>query len=354
MFFYKRFKLLSILMVTLCLLVTVIGCSQPSSSPSSPGEEGTGEEKILIRIAINTPITHPEGINIEEFKRRLEEKVGDRVKVELYPSQQLGTAVKMLEGVQAGTIQIHHVPLAFLGSVAPAAQIIDLPFFFDSNVQAYELLNFTDASASLNQYLEDRGFLPFGYFIMDYRTILSTFPIDSKDALKGKKIRTLASEVAQSEIEAFGGVGVPVETGEVYTALQQGMVDGISSDVLFFVSNKLYEVARYHNTMNHGVFMCCLVASKSWFESQPADIQEAIRETVDELLPWSYDRITTLAKENMEFLKEEGLTIVETPPEVLQEFKDASIGVHERFLSKESDEVRLIYEDLKEAIEKNK
>lgn len=99
--------------------------------------------------------------------------------------------------------------------------------------------------------------------------------------------------------------------------------------------------------------MCCLVASKTWFESQPADIQEAIRETVDELLPWSYDRITTLAKENMEFLKEEGLTIVETPPEVLQEFKDASIKVHERFLSKESDEVRLIYEDIKEAIEKN-
>lgn len=339
--------------ISLIVLVSLLaGCSsQTAPAPSDGQAGGQSEDTYVMRIAANLPQGSYEVTIHEEFKKRLEEKVGSRIKVEIYPSGQLGAPPAVIEGIQSGTIQSYLAPIAFLSGVVPGTQILDLPGFFNTPEQAYDILNNTDAAKSLNEDMEKRGFLPLGYLVMDYRSIIAPFPVNSLEDLKGKRFRTMTTPPQQLEFEAFGGSGVPVDPGEVYTALQQGMVDGVCSGIHFFHSMKLHEVAKYFSNTRHAVFVSPLIISNDWMKSLPADLQEAVIETAREVMPWGYEITKEFEGKALENMVNEGLIVVEASPEFLEEIWEASKVVHEKILQA-NPEWKGLYENIKAEIEK--
>lgn len=351
-------KFLCLAVCLILIMVSLAGCSNAPATPEGQPEtqpetqpEGQPEETFVMRIAANLPQGSYEVDIHEEFKRCLEEKVGSRIKVEIYPAGQLGAPPAVIEGIQSGTIQSYLAPIAFLSGVAPGTQILDLPGFFETTEQAYDILNNTDAAKTLDEDMAKRGFTPLGYLVMDYRSIIAPFPVESLDDLKGKRFRVMTTPPQQLEFDAFGGSGVPVDPGETYTALQQGMVDGVCSGVHFFYSMKLHEVGKYYSNTRHAAFVSPLIVSTSWLDSLPDDLREVVVDTAKEVMPWGYEITKEYEGRALNAMIDEGLIVVEASPEFLEEIWEVSKVVHDKILA-DNPEWEQLYNDIKAEIEK--
>jgi TRAP-type C4-dicarboxylate transport system substrate-binding protein len=324
---------------------------QPDSSASAaPTENGgeTSDETYVMRIG--TPTTNDiQTYEMDQFKTALEKAVGDRISVELYPSGQLGSNSEMLQGLSAGTIQALLEPTAFLGGFCSVLNVVDLPYFFETPWQATEILN-SDAGDSLRAFLENQGITTASFYTYGDRVTLTTFPVDSVDSFKGKKIRVMGAQVLQDQFNAWGGAGIPMDVPELYTALQQGTIDGLESAPTFFNMGKYYEVAKTLFMEPRGAEITIFMMNKAWLESLPADLQDAVLAAAVEIRPLIEEQAESLQEDAIANMTGNGVTVTEASEELHDQLVELSQVVHENFL-KANPDAEDIYNALKQAVD---
>lgn len=327
------------------VFVFLSGCSQ-GKNDAAGGNDNNGK-KVVMRVA--TPTTNdPQTHEMEKFKEVVEKKSNGRIEVQLYPSCQLGSNAQMLQGLQAGTIHGLLEPTAFLGGFCSVLNVVDLPYFFSDVWSATELLN-GPAGDELRSYLEGRGITTASFYPYGDRTLLLKFPVNSIDSFKGKKVRIMGAKVLRDEINSWGGTGVPMDVPELYTALQQGAIDGLESAPQFFWMGKYYEVAKYLFTEPKGAEVTIFMMNKKWLDGLPSDLREIILESAKEIQPDAESFARDLQQKAIDDMKAAGLQVVDASPELRAKLKEASQVVHETFL-KENPDAKPIYENLKKAI----
>jgi tripartite ATP-independent transporter DctP family solute receptor len=306
-------------------------------------------DKIIMRVATptsNDPQTH----EMDLFKKAVESNSQGKIEVQLFPSCQLGSNAQMLQGLQAGTIHGLLEPTAFLGGFSDVLTLIDLPYFFENVWTASDLLN-SPAGDSLRAYLEGRGLVAAAFYPYGDRNLLLKFPVANMDDFKGKKIRVMGAKVLQNEIKAWGGAGIPMDVPELYTALQQGVIDGLESAAQFFYMLKYFQVAGYIFTEPQGAEVTIFMMNKKWLEQLPADLREVVLKGAKEIIPAATEFSRTTEKDAMDKMKAAGVKVLDASPEFKQKLKNASMPVHDTFL-KENQEAKPIYEGLKKAMAK--
>lgn len=329
----------------------VAGCGGgKKEAGSSSGAGSAAPEKIVMRVA--TPTTNdPQTHEMEEFKKAVEKNSGGRIEVQLYPSGQLGSNTQMLQGLQAGTIHGLLEPTAFLGGFCSVLTVVDLPYFFPDVWTATKILNGPGGDV-LRQYLETRGLVAASFYPYGDRILLLKFPVTDINSFKGKKIRVMGAKVLQDEINAWGGSGVPMDVPELYTALQQGAIDGLESAPQFFWMGKYYEVAKYIFTEPKGAEVTIFMMNKKWLDSLPADLKEIVLASAKEIQPEAERFARESQQKALDDMKAAGVKVIDASPELRAKLQEASKQVHETFL-KDNPDAKPIYDSLKKQIAGN-
>ncbi len=215
---------------------------------------------------------------IKRFKARIEKRVGDRLKVEIYPASQLGSIPRQVDGLLTGTIESFTSPPSFVVGSAPKWQIFDAPGLFDSPQHVNRVVSDKDFREHFLKLGEDKGFKPIGIFFNSGLNVLSRKPIRRLADFRGKKIRTFSSPLQTVPMEVLGATPVPMPLIEVLPALQSGTIDGLLAGITIMSAFKYYDTAKPVTVTDHTLLVSVTYLSKIWFDRLPKDLQQAIVE----------------------------------------------------------------------------
>lgn len=241
-----------------------------------------GRDTAVIRLAHTLDVTHPVHRAMEFMGERLAEKSGGTMRVDVYPSGQLGSERETLELLQIGSLGMTKVSSSVLEGFAPAFRVFGLPFLFRDDEHRFEVLE-GPVGRSLLLRTEPYRLRGLTYYDAGSRSFYTTRrPVRTPADLAGLKIRTQESAVAMQMVRTLGGSATPIAWGEVYTALQQGVVDGAENNPPSFHLSRHYEVARYYTLNEHtAVPDVLLIATEVWDDLTPQQ-QQWLQEAADE------------------------------------------------------------------------
>jgi tripartite ATP-independent transporter DctP family solute receptor len=184
------------------------------------------------------------------LSERVKELTNGEIAVQVYHSRQLGDARDNVENVRNGSIAITTLSVSNLSQVLPVLDVWSLPYIFKSDDHYWYVLNHPKSWEFMKQ-LEPKGMRIITWITSGARNFFTQKPIRSTADLKGMKIRVMASPVMINTMKAFGASGVPTAWGELYTALQTGVVDAAENNHPSLISMKFYEVTKYYTLDEH-------------------------------------------------------------------------------------------------------
>jgi len=243
---------------------------------------GSGGDVTVVKLAHGLDVTHPVHQAMELMAARAAEASGGRLRIDIYPSEQLGTERQALELLQIGSLGMTKVSAAVLENFAPSFKALSVPYVFRDEAHQFEVLD-----GAIGRELLD-SVTPFRlqglcFYDAGSRSFYAVRPIRTPADLEGLKIRTQESPTAMEMVNALGGSATPIPWGELYTALQQGVVDGAENNPPSFHLSGHYEVARYYSLNEHTrVPDVLLIGTPTWDRLTPEErewLQEAVAES---------------------------------------------------------------------------
>jgi TRAP-type transport system periplasmic protein len=263
------------------LSVLVLGIV--TASVLGPSFAGAGE-KVTLKIGHVLDTKHPYHIGAEHFAKRLKELAGDRIDPQVYPSSQLGNEREMVEAIQFGTMEAAGVTSAVVSRFVRELEIFNLPFLFRDFAHVYKVLD-SPYGEELNQAALKKGIRILGFWVGGTRSVYARKPIGDLASLKGLKIRTIETPMVLATWKALGTIPTPTPFGEVYTAIQQGMVDGGEGNVISYSSMKFDEVAPYLSHIKYLNTITPLIVGEKFFQAQSPEVQKAILQAGKDSVP---------------------------------------------------------------------
>ena len=330
-------------MVSACLcgvmLMTLAGCSS-----STGGSAFTGGKRI-IRISHAQSETHPEHIGLLAFKEYVEENLGDKYEVQIFPNEILGAAQKAIELTQTGAIDFVVAGTANLETFADVYEIFSMPYLFTSEEAYHETMEDTDYMETIYESTDEAGFRVLTWYNAGTRNFYATTPINTPDDLKGLKIRVQQSPASVSMMNAFGAAASPMSFGEVYTAIQQGVIDGAENNELALTNNKHGEVAKYYSYNMHQMVPDLLIGNLKFLEGLSDEELEIFQEAARISTEVEMEEWDTQVQEAKDYAENEmGVEFIEVDVEA---FKEKVEPLHEKMI-KENPDIADIYEHIQE------
>jgi len=302
---YALKRLLKIVLSTIIILL-MISCDSDSSIKH-------------LKIGHGLDRTHPVHLAMEFLAERVYEKSNGKIEINVYPSQQLGTERECLELLQIGSLAMTKVSASVLEGFAPNFKVFSLPYIFRSDEHKFAFFE-SDLGMELLRSPKEFWLRGLCYYDAGSRSFYTiNKPILSPDDLTGLKIRTQESPTSVKLVNSFGGSATPISWGELYTALQQGVVDGAENNPPSFYLSRHYEVCKYYSLNEHtSVPDVLLISTIIW-----DDLSEEEQEWLEDAAMESYDYQKKLWQkatvEALEKVKEAGVEIYYPDKELFAE-----------------------------------
>jgi len=249
-----------------------------------------------IKIAHGLDQSHPVHKAMLYLARIAAEKSGGRIQITVYPSQQLGTERECLELLQIGSLGMTKVSSSVLEGFAPDFKVFSLPYLFRDEKHKFDMFE-SELGKTLLRSTEKFWLRGLCYYDAGSRSFYTKVkPVLTPDDLKSLKIRTQESPTSVRLVNALGGSATPISWGELYTALQQGVVDGAENNPPSFYTSKHYEVCKYYSLDEHTSVPDVLLISTIIWNDLSAEEKQWLQEAADE----SYEYEKKLWKEATE------------------------------------------------------
>jgi len=271
--------------------------------------------------AHTTTAEHPYTLGMVRFAQLVRERSHGRIAIQIHHSRELGDERQVVEGLQLGTIQLTVTSTGPLGGFVPDMNVVDLPYLFRDAQHAYSVLDGA-IGQSLLQKFEPIGIKGLAFWENGFRHVTTAkTPVRKPSDLKGLKIRVMENRVHQAAFRALGADATPMAWGEVFTSLQQGLLDAQENPVPIVSTFKLYEVQKYLSLTAHVYSPAPLLMSKKAWDKLPSDLQKIVLDTARELA--GTERGINRAQEQKQIgeLRAKGMTIIEDPDRAA--FRDA-------------------------------
>ena len=265
--------------------------------------------KMNIAIAQNSHY----GVAIDTFAREIEKRTGGRYKIQNFYSGALGAERESIEALQLGTLDLTMTSTGPVPNFVPDIAILDIPFLFRDYAHARAVLDGPIGQAMLKKF-EPKGIEALAWGENGFRNMTnSKHPVNGPADLKGLKMRTMENPVHIQAYKAFGIIPTPMAFTEVYTALQQGTVDGQENPLSVIEAAKLDQVQKYLTLTGHVYSPALILMSKAqWDKLSPAD-KEAFHAAAKEAVKANRARIDDDEKKAVADLRSKGMQIVEHP-----------------------------------------
>lgn len=287
--------------------------------------------QMTIRLSHNQPVGSPEDIGAEKFRSMVEEVSGGKMKVDVFPSMQMGSMREQTEATQMGTLDITIQPVSVLTPFVDELKIIDFPFLWPSSEKLYGIMD-GPVGKKFYAFTEPKGLITLGLWASGFKQFTTKgHDIKLPDDFKGLKIRVMPSPLLIAQYKAWGANPIPVEYSELYNALQQRVVDGQENPIQTIAMNKLYEVQDHLIISNHGFLAYLFVVNKGWFEGLPEEAKNLIVKAEEEAR--GVQRMSQAEKEAqfLEEIKASGIAISTLSDEEHGAFAEKSRSVHQEF-----------------------
>lgn len=322
-------KSVLLLVIVLCLSLFA-GCGGTeegaSENTGSNGATNTTMETYTIQVAhggAETTALHQGWLKFEEL---VEEASQGNIDVQIYGNQQLGGDREAIEGVQLGNITMACPSTAPLAAFNDAFYVLDIPFLFADRDSVYEKLD-GEAGQVLLERLKENNIVGLGYWENGFRNLTNDeVPVREPSDLEGMVIRTMENEIHLAAFRELGANPTPMAFGELYTALQQGTVDGQENPYELIYATRFYEVQNYITETQHIYSAYVPIINKDFFESLPMEYKEIIRDSMEDATTYMRE----LAADNDAEFKnnmQETNEIIELTDDELQAFRDAMIPI---------------------------
>ncbi|WP_413207637.1 TRAP transporter substrate-binding protein [Rhodospirillum sp. A1_3_36] len=241
-------------------------------------------EARTLRLNHNNPEDHPVHKAAVFMGKRLEELTNGDLKIRVYANAQLGTQRESMEMVQNGLLDMARSNASELEAFEESYSALNLPYIFKNEQHYYDVLS-GDIGADILASSKDKGFIGVAFYVEGARSFYANKEIKSPADLKGMKIRVQPSPSAIRMVELLGGIPTPIAYGELYSALQLGVVDGAENNPLALTTSRHGEVAKVYSNDQHTMIPSVVMISTQTWDSLSEEEQKALmqagRESMD-------------------------------------------------------------------------
>lgn len=268
------------------------------------------DKKKTLKLAHGLDVNHSVHKAMVKMGEDLEEISGGKMTLKIYPSQQLGTERECLELLQIGSLDMTKVSAGVMENFAPKMKIFGLPFLFRDREHSFKVLD-----GPIGQKLLDDGeqywLKGLAYYDAGSRSFYSKEkPINSPEDLNGLKIRVMESVSAMNMVSSLGGSPTPISWGELYTSLQQGVVDGAENNPPSFYLSRHYEVCKYYTLDEHTVLPDVLISGTHLWNKLSDQEKGWLQEAVDNSVVHQRKLWAEAEAEALAAVKKAGVTVI--------------------------------------------
>jgi tripartite ATP-independent transporter DctP family solute receptor len=315
------------------LLIGVVIASAGFAAVRSWSRQPATQSSRVLRVGHGLPISHPVHRGIAYMAQRAGELSRGQLTIEVFPSEQLGNETQCLEQVQAGTLAMTKVSAGVIGNFVASYRIFSLPYLFRDATHMWNVLE-GDVGAELLDMLavgndgRPSGLHGLGFYDSGSRNFYSKTPVLTPADLRGRKVRVMPDAVALDTIQSMGGSPTPIPWGELYTSLQQGVVEAAENNPPTLLTSRHYEVSRHLTMSHHARIPDVMVMSARVWQTLSSDerawIQQAMAESVVvQRTEWDTSTAAALTE-----LRDLGVTIHEVD---LEPFRRAAAPVQQKY-----------------------
>ena len=320
-----RYRILTALVGLLCM-----GCTMEKGGRT-------------LRLAHGLDVSHSVHKAMVMMGEDLEKRSGGKLKLEIYPNQQLGTERECLELLQIGSLDMTKVSVGVLENFAPRMKVLGLPYLFRDRQHSFDVLDGPIGQSLLNEGSRYR-LKGLAYYDAGSRSFYTmNRPVHTPDDLIGQKIRVMESATAVKMVQEFGGSPTPISWGELYTSLQQGVVDGAENNPPSFYLSRHYEVCKYYSLDEHTVLPDVLLIGTYIWDKLSDQEQQWLNESVAVSVKYQRKLWAEAEEEALKAVEKAGVEII-TPDKSL--FSEKVSDIYEDY--KDDKELYSLIERIRE------
>ncbi|TYP58812.1 C4-dicarboxylate TRAP transporter substrate-binding protein [Thermosediminibacter litoriperuensis] len=317
-------KILSVVLVLVMVLVVMTGCSGGSKPEGNENSAPADDGKVYtLKMSTQLNETHPMVDGFKELAKRVAEKTGGKLVIEVYPSAQLGSDEDVIEQAIQGVNVAVLTDGGRMGNYVKEMGIIGMPYFADSYEDILKVTQSDTFKEWEKQLAEEHGIRVLSFNWYDgARHFLTNKPVTKPADLNGLRIRTPGAPVWSESVKAMGATPVSMPWTEVYPAMQQKAIDGAEGQHTATYSSRLYEVLKYINKTAHFQLVNGIIVGEKWFKTLPAEYQQILRDETKAVAAENAKLIMKLSDEYEAKMVEKGMKVVEVDIEAFKEAAD--------------------------------
>jgi len=285
------------------------------------------EPQVILKLGHGLDIAHPVHKAMVYMADRVKEKSAGRMKVEIYPNEQLGTEKESIEALQLGYMAMTKTSTAPMEGFVPQMKIFGIPYLFRDSEHFWKVLK-RPIGKELLLSGQSKGLRGLCYYDAGARSFYAKKEIHSPADLKGMKIRVQNSIMSIKMVEAMGGSPTSIPWGELYTALDQGVVDAAENNPPSFCTSRHYEICEYYTLDEHTMLPDILVISTRAWNNLSPEFQQILQEAVDESVEYQRKIWAEAVEKDMKTVQDAGVKVIYPDK---QPFRDSVRSVWNEF-----------------------
>jgi len=317
-------KLVILLWCFMCLALAMSGGCK---------KEDADKSEVVLKLAHSLDVTHPVHKAMVYMAEKAKEKSSGRLQIQIFPSEQLGTEKENIESLQLGYLAMTKTSTAVMEGFVPRMKIFGIPYLFRDSEHYWKVLK-GPIGKELLLAGQDKGLRGLCFYDAGARSFYAKKEINSPADLKGLKVRVMKSIMSMKMIDAMGGSPTPIPWGELYTSLEQGVVDAAENNPPSYRTSRHYEVCKYYTLDEHARLPDILMISvKVWNGLRP-EFQQILQEAIDESVEYQRKIWAEAEEADLKTVEQAGVKVIypdkkpfqESVRSVWDEFEGTEIG----------------------------
>ncbi|MCG8400198.1 MAG: TRAP transporter substrate-binding protein [Firmicutes bacterium] len=342
----KRF---AVLLIIIFGVLALAGCGARSEDGAGKNDAGQ-KEKMVVKFSHVVAENTPKGTACIMFEELAEKYTDGKVDVQVFPNSQLYNDDEVLAAVQQNNVQLAAPATSKVSKLFTEWTIFDFPFAFMDEAAVQAAMESEAIGGKLFGMLKEQQLLGLAMWDNGFKQMsLDVHPLYLPEDFQGQKFRVMSSKVLEAQFDALGGNPVPMPFSEVYSALEQGVIDGQENTLSNIYSKKFHEVQKYMTISNHGYLGYAVITNAEFWEGLDPDVRAGLEKALNETTQWVRDNAARLNQESLDKINADGTLeeIHELTPEQKEKWVEATDIVYDQFKDEVGEDLIKAIKDLR-------